>query len=215
VGAALTAANFGASGMAVSLDVSTLLLHEQAGESPPGDGRDGEIDGAVVPTAGGQEATAEVVGDGQAAAAGESAERFDRPARWDVAATIAAGFVEALVASPEGTVFNVNVPNLPLDEIAGVRPGELAPFGTVRTGVVEAAGPESGRLQLELRPTTDEMPPESDSALVKQGYVSITALTGVEVARGVDLSDVLAAMPGAGAGRTGGPGAAGAGRGSA
>jgi hypothetical protein len=47
------------------------------------------------------------------------------------------------------------------------------------------------------------MPPESDSALVKQGYVSITALTGVEVARDVDLSATLGAVPGAG--RAGAP----------
>ncbi|HLM63599.1 MAG TPA: 5'/3'-nucleotidase SurE [Acidimicrobiales bacterium] len=182
VGAALTAANFGASGIAVSIDVSTLLIHEQAGA-------------ADLPTIDGGGAVAEVVADVEAAAEGQPAERFDRPAQWDVAATVAASFVDWVVAAPKGTVLNVNVPNRPLDQLAGVRSGQLAPFGTVRTGVVEAASPSSGRLQLELRPTRDEMPPESDSALVKQGFVAITALTGVGIDSDADLAGALDALP--------------------
>ena len=38
---------------------------------------------------------------------------------------------------------------------------------------------ENDRLQLELRRTTDELPPESDSALVNRGFVSITPLRGI------------------------------------
>jgi 5'-nucleotidase len=194
VGAALTAANFGVSGLAVSIDVAALLLHEAPG-------------GSRVPVRDGEEVSAEVVAgpedemtgathDGaDAAAAG--ADRVDRRAEWQTAATVAASLVDWVLAAPPCTVLNVNVPNLPLDGLAGIRAGDLAPFGTVRTAVTEAPR-DTSRLQLELRPTTDAMPPGSDTGLVAQGYVSLTALRGVGADPGVDLTEALATVPGAG-----------------
>ena len=75
-----------------------------------------------------------------------------------------------------------------------VRPGELAAFGTVRTRVVEPATATT-KLQLELRRTDDELPPESDSGLVNLGFVSITALRGITVETGVDIGAALAIGP--------------------
>lgn len=172
VGAALTAANFGVSGLAVSLDVSSRLLHEQGGaDAVPddvevGDGVVGDVVGPSHPTV----------------------------AHWDTAATLGAWFAGWVLAAPQGTVLNVNVPNLPLDELAGVRLGELAPFGTVRTTVVEPAT-EANRLQLELRRTTDELPPDSDSGLVNRGFVSITPLRGISLDPDVDVADALDLSP--------------------
>jgi 5'-nucleotidase len=154
VGAALTAANFGCRGLAVSLDVSSRTLHERAG----GAGVDG----------------------------------VDRAALWDAAAAVAVTATDWLVSAPDLTVLNVNVPNLPVEQLAGARLAELAPFGTVRSSVVESS-PGGGRLQMELRPTTDEMPPESDTGLVARGYVAVTPIVGPRAAD-LDVSAVLDAM---------------------
>ena len=58
-------------------------------------------------------------------------------------------------------MLNLNVPNLPLAELRGVRAARLAPFGTVRTTLGETV---DGRLQVELRATEDELDPDTDTA---------------------------------------------------
>ena len=142
VGAALTAANFGRSGLAVSLAV------------------DGEY-------------------------------------RWSTAADLAVAALGWLAGEPAGTVVNLNVPNLELGDVRGVRQGSLAPFGTVRAAIVEARG----GLQIELvgdadgdgqSGEPDDAPDGSDTALVEAGYASVTSLSGVgwrecpEVAKAVE-----------------------------
>jgi 5'-nucleotidase len=184
VGAALTAANFGCRGLAVSIDVSTLHLHERAG--------------STVTVGDGDEARAEVVesveiGDDPGARRrlrDVSGVSLDRPAEWDTAAAVAASAVGWLAEAPPCTVLNLNVPNVALDRLNGARSATLAPFGTVRSSVVEAA-PDGGRLQIEFRPTDQELPPESDTAIVAQGFVSVTALSGIGVDDRVDVSAVL------------------------
>jgi 5'-nucleotidase len=198
VGAALTAANFGCRGLAVSIDVSTLHLHEQAAGSDPAGRRRSEI------TVGdGDRARADVVesaemGDDPGARGrlrDVSGVAFDRPAEWDTAAAVAASAASWLGSEAlPCTVLNVNVPNLALDRLAGARAATLAPFGTVRSSVVEAA-PDGGRLQIEFHPTDTELPPDSDTAIVAQGLVSVSALSGIGVDERVDLSAVLDLVP--------------------
>jgi 5'-nucleotidase len=190
VGAALTAANFGCRGLAVSIDVSTLHLHEQVRETVTvGDGDRARAD--VVESS--------EIGDDPGARGrlrDVSGVAFDRPAQWDTAAAVAASAVSWLGSdeAPPCTVLNVNVPNLPLDGLRGARSATLAPFGTVRSSVVEAA-PDGGRLQLEFRPTDTELPPDSDTAGVAQGFVSVTALSGIGIDDRVDVSAVLDLVP--------------------
>ena len=74
--------------------------------------------------------------------------------------------------------------------MAGVRAATLAPFGTVRTSVVESAETH-GRLQLEMRPTQADLPPGCDTALVAAGYVAVSAITGVHLDDRVDVQPVL------------------------
>jgi 5'/3'-nucleotidase len=140
VGAALTAANFGVRGLAVSIDVA---------------------DGG--------------------------------PHHWATAAEVAAAAARWLAAAPPTTVLNVNVPDRTPDALAGARQATLAPFGTVRSSVVEAAE-GGGRLQMELRPNTEELPPECDTALVQAGYVAVSAITGIRLDLEVDVSGVLDAV---------------------
>jgi 5'-nucleotidase len=87
-----------------------------------------------------------------------------------------------------GSILNVNVPNLPIEDIKGVRSGRLAPFGVVRT-VLE--GEADGRLLLTLQETDVELDPDTDTSLVNAGYVSVNALVGP---RAVDVGDALDAL---------------------
>ncbi len=89
---------------------------------------------------------------------------------------------------PAGTVLNVNVPNLAIHEIAGIRSGRLAAFGVVRT-VLE--GEVDGRLQLVLRQTDEDLDPDTDTALVNAGYVAINALVGPRAADHGDAVEFL------------------------
>ena len=134
VGAALTAANFGVSGMAVSLEVSD-------------------------------------------------------PMWWDTAAEIAAAGLGWLIAAPARTVLNLNVPARPLVQVRGIRRARLAPFGTVRTAI---AGRSEGRLELELRATDVKLEPDTDTALVNEGFVAASVLLGIRADDSVDASAGIA-----------------------
>jgi 5'-nucleotidase len=105
---------------------------------------------------------------------------------YESAVPFAIAAVEFLQRAPAGTVLNVNVPGLPLTDIAGVAEGRLAPFGTVRTVIV---GADEGRFEMELQPTEVELEPDTDTALVMQGYVAVTSLVGP---RGVEAGEAQA-----------------------
>jgi 5'-nucleotidase len=144
VGAALTAANFGGRGLAVSLDVP----------------------GRMDPSA---------------------------PRHWDTAAGVAAAAIDWLAETGPGVVLNLNVPDLPPERLAGARAATLAPFGTVRSAVVETAE-GGGRLQMELRPVNVELPPDCDTALVKAGYVAVSAISGIQIDPQVDVGDLMSTL---------------------
>ncbi|CAN5704575.1 5'/3'-nucleotidase SurE [soil metagenome] len=133
VGAALTAANFGMSGLAVSIDV-----------------------GAEI--------------------------------HWATATTLARSALRWLLEAPVGTVLNLNVPNCALSEVRGVRWAALAPFGSVRSAVVES---DDGRLQMELRDIDEELPTDSDTALVAAGYAAITSVVGIRPAERVPVAEII------------------------
>lgn len=194
VGAALTAASFGCRGLAISLDVSARHLHERMGRAavPP----------AVVPRVDGSSphdatvtdsgVSAQVVGDSDGAVehAVPGVDDYDAPARWGTAAVVATSMLGWLAEAPPGVVLNVNVPNLPFDQLVGTQAAALAPFGRVRSSVVESAE-QAGRLQMELRPTEEELPLDCDTELVDQGFVAVSALAGIRIDPAVDLSDLL------------------------
>lgn len=133
VGAALTAANFGVSGLAVSMG-------------------SGAVD------------------------------------RWETAAELAMGALDWLVDQPARTVVNLNVPNVALAEVRGVRWATLAPFGTVRAALVEAQG---GGLQMELAEHDEQLPDGSDTVLVHAGFAAVTVLLGITAAPETDVAGTV------------------------
>ena len=104
---------------------------------------------------------------------------------WETAGELAALALEWLVDQPPKTLLNLNVPNLPLAEVRGVRWARLAPFGTVRAALVPG---ESG-LQMELREHDEKLPDDSDTALVRDGYASITSIVGIRATDHVPVAD--------------------------
>lgn len=111
---------------------------------------------------------------------------------WATACDFGVAALEWLIGAPAKTVLNVNVPNLPRADVAGVRLAWLAPFGTVRTTIVSAA---EGRLEVELRATEEQLDPDTDTALVLAGYVAVTPLVGPRAAGDeLDVAERLSAL---------------------
>lgn len=106
---------------------------------------------------------------------------------WDTAATLAVMALEWLLDQPPKTLLNLNVPNVPLDELKGVRWARLAPFGTVRAQLVPGEG--DGHLQMELREHGEKLPDDSDTALVRDGYAAITSIVGIRATDEVPVAD--------------------------
>jgi 5'/3'-nucleotidase len=107
---------------------------------------------------------------------------------WSTAASLAVHATDWIVDAPAGTIVNLNLPDVPLDELKGVRWAEPASSGTVRAALVEV---EPNRLRLELRPTGQDLPAGTDTALVRNGYGAVTLLTGVGVGVQVPIADFL------------------------
>ncbi|MER7283027.1 5'/3'-nucleotidase SurE [Dactylosporangium sp. NPDC000244] len=97
----------------------------------------------------------------------------DETRHWPTAATIATGLLDWLAAAPDGTVLNLNVPDRPLDAVAGLRPASLAPFGQVQMTVAEHG---TGFVRTALREREAEHVPGSDLALLAEGYATVTAV---------------------------------------
>lgn len=112
--------------------------------------------------------------------------RAGEPFHWATACDLATMTLPWLRRAPRGTVLNLNVPNLPRQELGGVRPARLAPFGTVRAAL---GGDGGGRLQVEMRATDAELGPDTDTALVAAGVVAVTAVTGIRAVGEVDVAD--------------------------
>jgi 5'-nucleotidase len=111
--------------------------------------------------------------------------------RWDTAASLAVAALGWLVEAPAKTVLNLNVPNVPIAELKGVRWARLAAFGTARAHLVESP---SGALQMELREHGEKLPDDSDTALVRDGYAAVTSIVGIRAADPVPVAEHIEAQ---------------------
>lgn len=109
---------------------------------------------------------------------------------YESAAALAVVLLSHLESAPARTVLNLNVPNLPLSEIRGIRRAHLAETGLIRTAASDESGP---RVQLELgfrEPADDD---ESDEALTGLGWAVVTPLASVREDLRPDVAHVVTA----------------------
>jgi 5'-nucleotidase len=99
------------------------------------------------------------------------------PWQWQTAAHLALAQLDSLAALPRGTAINLNVPNGDGRELPEVRWASLDKFGSVRIALADNS---NGKLQLELRTTGNELRPDSDAALIEQGFATLTMISGVQ-----------------------------------
>jgi 5'-nucleotidase len=95
---------------------------------------------------------------------------------WETAAELARRTLPLLVDSEPGTVLNVNVPNVALDQVRGFEQTRLARFGAVQTNVAERG---EGYVKVALAEIDAEYEPGTDAALIAAGYATITPLSAV------------------------------------
>lgn len=110
--------------------------------------------------------------------------RNGTPQLWHSATGIAMPMVSWLADRTSPVSLNVNVPNLPSDEILGVRQAELAEQSSVRT---EITGRDDGGVGFRLVPVTNELSRNSDTDLLRSGHATVSAITGLSIVEGLTL----------------------------
>jgi 5'-nucleotidase len=109
------------------------------------------------------------------------------PFRWDTAAEMAGRLLPWLLEAEGGVTLNLNVPNVPLDQVRGLRRGGLAAGGTVQATVTEAG---EGYRKMSFAQGEDRFEPGTDAALLAEGYACFTPLAALCEAAAVDTSDL-------------------------
>jgi 5'-nucleotidase len=96
------------------------------------------------------------------------------PTRWGTATDLACQAAVWLARAPKRTAINLNVPNLEPRQLRGVRHATLAPLGAMRTSIAEHT---PGLIKLQLLPNTTPVPHNTDTAIVRDGYATVSLLT--------------------------------------
>ena len=105
--------------------------------------------------------------------------------RWATAAAVAVRTVGWLADAPPKTLLNLNVPNVDVDRLRGVRWGRLAAFGSTSTHVT---GEVPGTVRVHITPREVELKPDTDTHLLDEGYATITGLVGVRAEHDVSAA---------------------------
>lgn len=118
----------------------------------------------------------------------------EEPYEWATAAELAVPALEWVARRPgPPAALNLNVPNVPLPAVRGVRGAELAPYGEVW---VAAADVREGDVRIEFRGADHEPSPESDAASVLAGWATLTLLHGIAADPAPDAAAAVAAALG-------------------
>lgn len=98
--------------------------------------------------------------------------RPQMPEHWETAAEVASRLVDYVGGCERRTTLNVNVPDLPFDELQGLRSAQLGAGGPKRLALVGSA---PGRLRMTwVDRTPGASHPDHDSALLDGGFVAVT-----------------------------------------
>jgi 5'/3'-nucleotidase len=112
------------------------------------------------------------------------------PLHWETAAAFARRALEWLLGAPDVVALNLNVPNLPEDQVAGLARAHLSAAGAVQTTVTELG---KGYVKLAYVEGNGHAEPGSDMALLAAGYACVTPLLAPCEASGVDTAGLAAA----------------------
>lgn len=94
---------------------------------------------------------------------------------WESAAEMAVKLIPSILAGPDRSVTNINVPGLPMDQLKGLTWARLARFGSVK-GVVRRVTSRNVYVENVRNDYTPEL--NTDLALIRHGYASLTCLQG-------------------------------------
>jgi 5'-nucleotidase len=111
-----------------------------------------------------------------------------RPEHLATATTVAAAALDWLLDAPAGTVLNVNVPDRPMDHLAGVRQAPLATLGEVEASIREE-GSEPFLAQFHIAERDPE--PGTDTAFLRQGWVTVTPLLGIQADTEMEVASAI------------------------
>jgi 5'-nucleotidase len=106
---------------------------------------------------------------------------------FDTAATVAIEVLDELFRAPSRTLLNLNVPNVTMAELRGVKRGRISMAGLIKSAGPLAGGEalgEEGELPMRLGAATPQLgdvsdeDADEDGALLVAGYASLTPLRG-------------------------------------
>jgi 5'-nucleotidase len=121
------------------------------------------------------------------AAVAEINEAEDESRHWATAAELVKRLLPALAEAPDGTVLNLNAPNLPMERVRGLRRAKLARYGQVQMAIAESG---EGYVRTAITETDVEPEAGTDLALLAGGYATVTAVRTICAAHDVDLPAV-------------------------
>lgn len=104
--------------------------------------------------------------------------------QWETADVVVSRVIEwGAVHAPHGLVVNVNIPDVPLAGLRGLRQARLAPFGAAQAQVTTFAHSET--ITMSSHEETEQ--PDSDAALLAAGWATVTAVAApFEIATDLD-----------------------------
>ncbi|MCO8274745.1 5'/3'-nucleotidase SurE [Actinoplanes sp. TRM 88003] len=97
----------------------------------------------------------------------------DEKRHWGSAAELAVRLVPTLTHTPAGTIFNLNVPDLHMDGIRGLRRASLAQFGQVQVSIAEAG---EGFVRTAVQAADDTLQPDTDLAALAEHFAVVTPI---------------------------------------
>ncbi|MBV9793755.1 MAG: 5'/3'-nucleotidase SurE [Actinobacteria bacterium] len=114
----------------------------------------------------------------------------DAAVHWDTAEQVAARALDwYLGRAVPGVVINVNVPDRTLDQVQGLRAARLTAYGAAKVTVGER---QDGYVPVTFAQVDDQVTADSDWALVREGWATVTAVHGIGETTEVDLGTLPA-----------------------
>jgi 5'-nucleotidase len=110
----------------------------------------------------------------RAAAFSQDTNRSSGDPQWETAEDVARRVIGVMGRLPQGHVLNVNVPDLPLPQLHGIRQGHLAAAGAVQASLIERS---EHYLRVGMSGPDVAPAPGTDAAILAGGFASVTLLT--------------------------------------